>query len=79
MPAKTPYSGCIIMFFQTSAATGGMTKNGEMTRMRTMPWPDDRLVEQQRQQDAADDGDQQHAEPTRISVLRIACKKAGSV
>ena len=29
----------MIMFFQTSAATGGMTKNGEITRMRTMPWP----------------------------------------
>ncbi len=27
------------MFFHTSAATGGMTKKGEMTRMRTMPWP----------------------------------------
>ena len=27
------------MFFQTSAATGGMTKKGEITRMRTMPWP----------------------------------------
>ena len=27
------------MFFQTSAATGGITKNGEMTRMRTIPWP----------------------------------------
>ena len=29
----------MIMFFHTSAATGGMTKNGDMTRMRTMPWP----------------------------------------
>ena len=27
------------MFFQTSAATGGITKNGEITRMRTIPWP----------------------------------------
>ena len=27
------------MFFHTSAATGGMTKNGEITRMRTSPWP----------------------------------------
>ena len=27
------------MFFHTSAATGGMTKKGEITRMRTMPWP----------------------------------------
>ena len=68
------------MFFQTSAPTVGMTKNGEMTRTRTMPWPADRLVEQQRQADAADDGDQQHAEPTSSSVLRDApAKKAGSV
>ncbi len=29
----------MIMFFQTNAATGGMTKNGEMTRMRTIPCP----------------------------------------
>ena len=27
------------MFFHTSAATGGMTKKGEMIRMRTMPCP----------------------------------------
>ena len=27
------------MFFQTSAETVGMTKNGAMTRMRTTPWP----------------------------------------
>ena len=27
------------MFFHTSAATGGITKNGEITRMRTIPWP----------------------------------------
>ncbi|OWK20262.1 hypothetical protein AJ88_32225 [Mesorhizobium amorphae CCBAU 01583] len=39
MSAKTPYCGCMIMFFQTSAATGGMTKKGEMTRIRTMPCP----------------------------------------
>ena len=58
------------MFFQTSAATVGMTKNGEMTRMRTMPLAEDRLVEQQRQQDAADDGDQRARETTRISVLQ---------
>ena len=37
--AKTPYPGCMSMFFQTSAATGGITKKGEMTRMRTMPCP----------------------------------------
>jgi hypothetical protein len=27
------------MFFQTSAETVGMTKNGAITRMRTTPWP----------------------------------------
>ncbi len=27
------------MFFQTSAETVGMTKNGAITRMRTIPWP----------------------------------------
>ena len=37
--ANTPYCGCMIMFFHTKAATGGMTKNGEITRIRTSPWP----------------------------------------
>ena len=48
------------MFFHTSAATVGMMKNGEMTRMRTIPCPIDRLVEQQAEEDAADHGDRQH-------------------
>ena len=41
------------MFFQTSALTVGMTKNGAITSRRTMPAPEDRLVEQQREQRAA--------------------------
>ncbi len=27
------------MFFQTSAETVGMTKNGATTKSRTIPWP----------------------------------------
>ena len=50
------------MFFQTSAATGGMTKKGEMTRMRTMPWPHIGWSSSSASSDAADDGDQQHAD-----------------
>ncbi len=34
-----PLTGCIIMFFQTSAATVGMTKNGAMTSTRATPRP----------------------------------------
>ena len=49
----------MIMFFHTSAATGGMTKNGEMTQDAHDALAPHRLIEQQRQQDAADDGDQQ--------------------
>jgi hypothetical protein len=66
------------MFFQTSALTGGMTKKGEMIMMRTMPCARHRLVEQQREQRAADDGDEQHRADEH-SVLPIAAKKAGSV
>jgi hypothetical protein len=40
------------MFFQISAATGGMMKNGEITRMRTGTLAPDRLVDQKRDQDA---------------------------
>jgi hypothetical protein len=36
------------MFFQISAATGGMMKKGEITRMRTIPWPPDRTVDEER-------------------------------
>ncbi len=35
--AKSPFTGSMNMFFQTSAETVGMTKNGAMTRMRTTP------------------------------------------
>ncbi len=37
--AKSPLTGCMSMFFHTSADTVGMTKNGAMTRRRTMPCP----------------------------------------
>ena len=37
--ARIPLIGSINMFFQTRADTVGMTKNGAMTRIRTIPWP----------------------------------------
>ena len=37
--AKKPETGCISRFFQTSALTVGMMKNGAITISRTMPWP----------------------------------------
>ena len=37
--AKSPFTGSMNMFFQTSADTVGITKKGAMTRMRTIPWP----------------------------------------
>ena len=39
MNANNPLTGFMNMFFQTSAETVGITKNGAMTRMRTMPRP----------------------------------------
>ena len=37
--AKSPFTGSMNMFFQTSAETVGITKKGAMTRIRTMPCP----------------------------------------
>ena len=37
--ARRPLTGSMNMFFQTRADTVGMTKNGAMTRMRTIPCP----------------------------------------
>jgi hypothetical protein len=37
--AKTPFVGSMNMFFQTSAETVGITKNGAITRIRTTPCP----------------------------------------
>ena len=37
--ANNPLTGSMNMFFQTSAETVGITKNGAMTRMRTIPCP----------------------------------------
>ncbi len=37
--AKRPETGCINMFFHTSALTVGMTKNGAITMRRTMLRP----------------------------------------
>ena len=37
--ARKPCTGCIIMFFQTSALTVGITKKGAMTISRTMLQP----------------------------------------
>ena len=66
------------MFFQTSAATGGMTKNGEMTRMRTIPWP--KIGWSIRSATPMPPITVIRSTPTTMeSVLRIACQKAGSV
>ncbi|MDT4864428.1 hypothetical protein FQZ97_991900 [compost metagenome] len=37
--AKKPFTGCISKFFQISADTVGMTKNGAMTKSRAMFLP----------------------------------------
>lgn len=37
--ANMPWPGCMITFFQTRAATGGMTTNGEMIMIRTILCP----------------------------------------
>ena len=66
------------MFFQTSAATGGMTKNGEMTRMRTIPWPN--IGWSSRSASAMPPMTVMKSTPTTMtSVFQIDWKKAGSV
>ena len=52
-----PFTGSMNMFFQTSALTVGMTKDGAITRMRTIPCPPERLIEQERQQHAENDSE----------------------
>ena len=39
MRPKIPFTGFMNMFFQTSADTVGITKNGAMTMMRMIPVP----------------------------------------
>ncbi len=48
------------VFFQTRAATGGMTQNGEMTRSGRSPDPTS-AGRAEREQHATDDGDEKHA------------------
>jgi hypothetical protein len=47
-------------FFQISAATGGMTKKGEMTMMRRMPWPQMGWSISSARKGATDDSDEQN-------------------
>ena len=66
------------MFFQTSAATGGITKNGEMTRMRTIPWP--KIGWSIRSATPMPPTTVMTSTPrTMQRVFLIACQKAGSV
>ena len=39
MKANRPFTGCISRFFQISALTVGITKNGAITSRRAMPRP----------------------------------------
>ena len=68
----------MIMFFQISAATGGMTKKGEMIRMRTMPWPHIGWSSS-RASMMPPSTVMTSTLNTRISVLTIEAWKAGSV
>ena len=76
--ANRPETGCISRFFQTSALTVGITKNGAITISRTMLRPitgwssssasgvPSRMV-------------MARTEPTSTSVFRSEVRKAGSV
>ena len=59
--AKSPLTGCISRFFQTSALTVGMTKKGEIISTRAMPRPGKRRLEQGGEHRAEADRDEQHA------------------
>ena len=47
--ANNPFTGSMNMFFQTSAETVGITKNGAITRIRTTPCPHIGQVQQERE------------------------------
>ena len=67
----------MIMFFQMRAATGGITKKGEITRMRTKPWP--HMGWSSRSASRMPPITVMASTlMTRISVLTMDCEKAGS-
>ena len=55
MQANSPFTGCMSRFFQTSALTVGMTKNGEIISTRAMPRPGNSVCEQRGQHGAEAD------------------------
>jgi hypothetical protein len=71
MQANSPFTGFMNMFFQTSAETVRHHEEGRDHQDAHDALAPDRLVQQQRQQDAADHRDQKHA-ATSSSVLRSA-------
>jgi hypothetical protein len=76
--ANTPQLGFMISCFQITAATGGITKKGEITRMRTIPWP--QIGWSRRSARRVPSSTVIRRTPmTMISVLAIDCQKAGSV
>ncbi len=76
--ANRPESGFISRFFQTSALTVGMTKNGAITIRRSDVLPEHRLVHQQRDEDAAADADHQHRADEDERVEQRGEVKSGS-
>src|SRR3954465_8699808 len=76
--AKNPDTGFIKRFFQTSADTVGMMKNGAMTISRTMPWPKIGWARNSASR-VPSTTVMMSTEPTRISVLTIATLNAALV
>ena len=78
MWANSPLTGFMNMFFQTRAETVGITKNGAITRMRTIPWP--HIGWSSRSANPTPPTMvMTRTPPTSRSVLPSASKKAGSV
>ena len=76
--AKKPDTGFIRRFFQTSAETVGMMKNGAITISRTMPWPKIGWSSSSASS-VPSTTVMTSTDPTRTSVLTIAVENAGLV
>jgi hypothetical protein len=76
--ANRPDTGCISRFFQISALTVGITKNGAMTMRRTMPCPKIGWSSS-RARSVPPTTVITSTPPTSFSVLMSALKNAGSV
>ena len=76
--ANSPFTGCISMFFQISALTVGMTKNGAIASRRATPQPKNSWSNSTASRTPSTTV-MISTPPTSSRVLSIAVQSAGSV